>query len=388
MRCLFASHDGFGLGHVRRNTLISAALLRRRPDASVAVLTGVAAKVAWLDDPRIRLVRVPPLLKAGDGSYRSSDLSFEDALQQRANLFRKTVERLEPDVVVVDRHPYGIGGELLPGLETAKRAGAAIVLGLRDILDEPASVRAELDGPGWLGVHDLFDEILVYGAPQVCDHVVEYGLGVTPRYCGWVVEQPLGASEREDDLLVIAAGGGGDGATVFALGLGALEARPDWRGFVVAGPYAADSDRLVERSLQGRVTVLADAPGCSSLFARASAVIEMAGYNSTFESLAAGVRPILVPRRSPRREQAIRASRLAALGLADVADETADPSELAWLLDRPRLLGPGALADAGIRLDGADVAARRIAELADRTAHRRVAVLPRQRSPQASSPVA
>ena len=93
------------------------------------------------------------------------------------------------------------------------------------------------------------------------------------------------------------------------------------------------------------------------LFARAAAILCMAGYNSTLEALAAGRRPILVPRRSPRREQAIRAWRLSSLGLADVVDEGAAAGEVAWLLDRDRDLAPGELDRAGIALDGADNAA-------------------------------
>jgi predicted glycosyltransferase len=90
----------------------------------------------------------------------------------------------------------------------------------------------------------------------------------------------------------------------------------------------------------------------------------MAGYNSTVEALAAGQRPILFPRRSPRREQAIRAGRLASLGLADVVDAGAPASEVHWLLNQSRRTGPSRLKAAGIRLDGADVAARQLLRLA------------------------
>ena len=62
------------------------------------------------------------------------------------------------------------------------------MLGLRDILDEPSAVEAELAGDGWDGVADLFDEVLVYGERVLCDHEREYGLPVTPRYTGWVVD--------------------------------------------------------------------------------------------------------------------------------------------------------------------------------------------------------
>ena len=101
------------------------------------------------------------------------------------------------------------------------------------------------------------------------------------------------------------------------------------------------------------------------LFARAAAVLCMAGYNSTLEALAAGRRPILVPRRSPRREQAIRAC---------AAGQRSD-----WRTWSTRALPPARwpgcstatatwrrreLDRAGIALDGADNAAALLVELA------------------------
>ncbi len=297
---------------------------------------------------------MPSLLKNGDGSYRHESLPFADALAQRAAIFASTVDTLRPDVVVVDRHPYGIGNELRFGLEQAKSNNPRLVLGLRDILDEPQPIRAELAGKGWEGATDMFDDALVYGGPELCDHVAEYGLPIEPTYCGWVVEHPR-VAVRDDKLIVVTAGGGGDGQDVFELGLDVFRRLSDHRGVLVAGPYAAP---LPDHLFDGRVQLLRDAPGCVTLFAGASAVLQMAGYNSTFESLAAGIRPVLVPRRSPRREQAIRATRLAALGLADVVDDGAAPDEVAWLLQRKRFVSPHELQRAGIVLDGADRVAK------------------------------
>ena len=156
------------------------------------------------------------------------------------------------------------------------------------------------------------------------------------------------------------AGGSGDGEAVFALGLDVCASMPELRAVLVAGPYATASldDRLIAAAVSHeRIRLVRDTPGCGPLFARADRVVQMAGYNSTFECLAAGIRPVLVPRRTPRREQAIRATRLAALGLADVVDEPASAAEVAWLLRRPRALAAGELEAAGIRLDGAARAA-------------------------------
>ena len=371
-RYLFSSHDGFGLGHVRRNSLVARALLDADPAATATLVTGVPVRPGWLSDPRLDVVQVPALLKDSVGGYRHDRLPFEEVIGLRARTFLTTVRDQQPDVVVVDRHPFGTGGELRPGLVQARRQGARIVLGLRDILDEPGVVREELAGRGWADVPALFDEVLVYGERHLCDQEAEYGLPVPPRYTGWVAEA-LPPAPLETDLLIVTAGGGGDGAAVFGLGLALLRSRPDLRGRFVAGPYAgtAGLDAAgADPDLGGRVEVTRAAPACAEAFRRAGSVLQMAGYNSTFEALAAGLRPILVPRRTPRREQAIRALRLAALGLADVVDEGAAPAEVAWLLDQPRRLAPGAATAAGVTFDGAARAAQRIAELAGTSARR------------------
>jgi predicted glycosyltransferase len=359
-RYLFASHDGFGLGHVRRNTLVARAILAREPEAEIVVVTGLPMRPAWLGQG-VRVVPVPALLKDSAGAYRNPGMSVQQALAARSAAFRAAVDEVRPHVVVVDRHPYGTAGELKDGLHAAKRAGAALVLGLRDILDQSAAVEAELAGAGWAGVPELFDEVLVYGERILCDHQREYGLPVAPRYTGWVADSS-GPRTREPGLIVVSAGGGGDGAQVFDLGTELAHRMPEARFVVVAGPYATR-----DVTAAGNLTVLRDAPGCAELFARATGVVQMAGYNTTFEALAAGLRPVLVPRRNPRREQAIRASRLTALGMADTVDEGVPAEEVDWLLGRDRLLSPGALAAAGIRLDGAERAAALVTELARST---------------------
>jgi len=332
-------------------------MLDADPTNEVTIVTGVAKRPRWLTDPRISVVKVPPLLKDGDGAYRNPGMTFEQAIRDRALAFRAAVERTRPDVVVVDRHPYGTGGELLLGLTLAKELGARLVLGLRDVIDEPAAVRAELAGEGWRNVATVFDEVFVYGEKSLCDHEAEYGLPFSPTYCGWVCP-PATRARPTRSRLVISAGGGGDGDAVYQLGLQALRLRTDWEGCVVAGPYAANVPSDVVRDR--RISIVRNATDCVSELTRASASLQMAGYNSTAEAIACGLRPILVPRRAPRREQAIRALRLASLGLADTVDENAHPSEVAWLLDRPRLLPLGAAANAGVRLDGAARAAQRI----------------------------
>ena len=363
-RYLFYSHDGYGLGHVRRNSLIASAVLENDPTAEVSLVTGLDVAPRWLRQAgRVRVHRVPSMLKATDGSYRSDGVSFADALGERERIFETLVREERPDVVVVDRHPYGTAGELRSGLDVARRRGAALVLGLRDVLDQPSVVHQELRGRGWAGVEDVYDDVLVYGARHFVDHEAEYGITLPLHYCGWVADRP-GLLRSDSKLLVVAAGGGGDGAAVFEMGAQLLAQRPDLVGLFSPGPYAgAEAMRRLSELGSGRARVVSPLNGSGRWFSRAGAILCMAGYNSTLEALAAGRRPILMPRHSPRREQAIRAARLQRLGLADVVAAATDPTEVAELLRRPRLLPEGALAAAGIDLDGARNAALRLHEL-------------------------
>jgi predicted glycosyltransferase len=364
-RYLFFSHDGYGLGHVRRNSVIARALARSEPNASVTIVTGVPKMPAWLERWGQDIVRVPPLLKNGHGRYRPLGTSFEEAVARRAAIFLETVDRVRPHVVVVDRHPFGTAGELREGLELAACQGSASVLGLRDILDDPSVIADEMKGRDWAEVPDVFEEVLVYGARRFCDHQEEYGLPVRPTYCGWVVKAPV-ARVREPRLLAAAAGGGADGEAVFRLATQALHRRPDWRGEFVTGPFGdADAVGRAARSMDGRVKLHLGMSECGALYARAGAVVQMGGYNSTFDALIAGDRPVLVPRRHPRQEQAIRAERLALLGLADVVESDASPEDLMRVLRQPRSVRAATIARSGIDMRGADRAAVRIRRLAD-----------------------
>jgi len=371
---LFSSHDGFGLGHVRRNAKIASALRSIDRRTPITLVTGVATRFAWLDQSGVNVVRVPPILKDTGGDYAAAGMSLHEAVAQRARSFAEAVERLDPDVLIVDRHPFGLFGELREGLEHAHRRGARIVLGLRDVLDEPATVAHELASERWVGASDVYDEAMVYGEALLCDHEEEYGLPLRPVYCGWVADavRPL---RRQPHLLAVTAGGGGDGEEICRLGVEVLRLKPRWRAIVVVGPYAGAHVLKTQsaRQVRRRLEIAPNVNGCSRMFGRAGGVLAMAGYNSAYEALAAGLRPIFRPRIAPRREQVIRATRLADLGFADVVPENADPIDVAGLLDRPRMLHPNALARAGIALDGAQRAAGHLVQLAGRRRAARVA---------------
>ena len=281
-------------------------------------------------------------------------------MRERERIFETVVDDERPDVVVVDRHPYGTAGELRSGLDLARRRGAALVLGLRDVLDEPSIVREEMRGLGWAHVEDVYDDVLVYGARHFVDFEAEYGLSLPLHYCGWVVERP-GPSRLRRNLLVVAAGGGGDGAAVFEMGARVLTYRTDMVGLFTPGPYAGvDAMRRLSSLANDRVHVVSPLGVSGRWFSRADGGLvhgrlqlnprgtrcrATSDLDASAQPPSRASHPGGVARRpaARRRRPSRRGSRRCRVTPA-----------------RPRRLPDGALESAGIHLDGALNAARRL----------------------------
>src|SRR4029453_16386882 len=145
MRFLFYSHDGLGLGHTRRHLAIAGALTRRAPESSVLLASGADDALRMGLPPQVEILKVPGLRKISNDSYYSRRLRIPEPeiRAMRSALLATAVKSYRPDVVLVDKHPFGVNGEFRDALAIAKKNGCRAVLGLRDILDEPATVLQE-----------------------------------------------------------------------------------------------------------------------------------------------------------------------------------------------------------------------------------------------------
>ena len=171
-RILIYSHDTFGLGHLRRCRAIAHALVERYKQLSVLILSGSPIIGSFDFRTRVDFVRVPGVIKLRNGEYTPLNLhlDIEQTLALRASIIRHTAEMFDPDLFIVDKEPVGLRGEVLETLKVLKRRGTRLVLGLRDVLDEPRLLEPEWQRKKVLpALRDLYDEIWVYGLPQVCD---------------------------------------------------------------------------------------------------------------------------------------------------------------------------------------------------------------------------
>ncbi len=376
-RLLIYSHDSFGLGHLRRCRTIAHSLVGHRDDLSVIILSGSPIIGRFDFRSRVDFIRIPGVIKLSDGDYTplSLDIGIEDMLSMRASIIRHTAEIFEPDLFLVDKEPLGLRGEVKDTLTMLKARGTPLVLGLRDVMDDPTSLAEEWERKNVLpALRDLYDDIWVYGLPEVCNPLA--GLSVPKsvkrkmRHTGYLrrARSPaLTASALVPGIgaapyLLAITGGGGDGANMIDWVLRAYEWDPDipLPILLVLGPFMrtnlqAEFMARVERL--DRVHAITFDANVESLIADAEGVVSMGGYNLFCEIISFDQRSVIVPRTVPRLEQYIRASRAQELGLARmlVDDGERQPREMAEALrGLPAQSKPSAVHIPGL-LDGLSV---------------------------------
>jgi len=382
------SHDGYGLGHLRRNTTIAAKFVQETPGSSVLMLTGCPSGNPFLLPKGVDFIKVPSLVKVDTGVYVPLGLrvSRQKAKAIRASVILSAVNQFKPNLLLVDHVPAGTYGELLPTLRMLKELDdpPVIVLGLRDIIDEPDVVR-ELwrKEMTYQTIRKYYDEVLIYGCKDIFDGALYYGISKEfpgrVRYSGYVCSLgPMKSREqvradlriRRQNLVVVTTGGGHDGYPLMQSCLDAIHLigrNSRFEAVFITGPLM-DPDQRKHLRAQARgfgARVFTSVEDVPSFINAADLVITMAGYNSLCEVVSLERKALVVPRLGPRAEQRMRAELFQQKGLIDVLDpREVSPRNLAQRIigDLERTDFP--LANAAIDTSGAKNAACRLSGLA------------------------
>jgi predicted glycosyltransferase len=354
-RVLIYSHDSFGLGHLRRCRAIAHSLVDSDPAVSVLILSGSPIIGSFDFRSRVDFVRVPGVIKLRNGEYVSLNLhiDIEETLAMRSSIIRHTADIFDPDLLIVDKEPLGLRGEVRDTLDLLQRRGTALILGLRDVMDDPEALESEWERKQAVpALAEYYDEIWVYGLPQICDPLaglaVPWGVRQRMTYTGYLrrnAAEPQVTPEILDvlknEFVLVTPGGGGDGEALIDLVLSAYEydrALP-LAALLVFGPFMLPEQRAVfasRASRLGNVNAITFNARLESLMARAAGVVAMGGYNTFCEILSFDKRALIVPRTAPRLEQYIRSRRAAELGLLTMLSEQEgrDPRVMAAALRR------------------------------------------------------
>lgn len=384
-RVMIYSHDTFGLGHLRRSRAIANALVAERPGLSAVIVSGSPVIGSFEFGPGVDYVRVPGVTKQPDGDYRSLNLnlSIDEATRLREAIILQTAETFDPDVIIVDKEPTGFRGEVLSTLASMKRRGRRIVLGVRDVMDDPELLVPEWERKGAASaLADYYDEAWVYGLPDIYRPLASLSLPEQFTrnivYTGYLRrELPAEPSLTRypaitnKPFILVTTGGGGDGDDVIDWVLSAYETDPDipLPALIVFGPFInRDRRRLfLERiARHPKLGAIAFDTKLEVLMSRAAAIVAMGGYNTFCEILSLDKPALIVPRTRPRREQLIRAVEAERLGLVStlIEEEAGRPparmaAALRALPSRPR---PSDVTVPGL-LDGLDHIRSRIASI-------------------------
>jgi predicted glycosyltransferase len=356
-RVLVYSHDTFGLGNIRRMLEVARHLVQSSPEVSVLLLTGSPMLHAFRIPPRIDYVKLPCLSRNVQGQYgaRFLDLSLDATVRLRANLIRSAIVDFVPDLILVDKKPFGVEDELSGAFATLQDRSTKpkLVLLLRDILDSPQeTTRVWRKNGCFEAIEAYYDQVLVLGSPEVFDLRREYQFppfaAAKVSFCGYIARAPgrqtraqvrheLGL-EPAQPLVLVTPGGGEDGHRLISTCLAGLALLPPARRprmHIVCGPEMAAAPRATLAAAAAalpQVSVQDFSDDMMSLMGAADAVVAMGGYNTVCELLTLRKRALIVPRVEPGVEQSLRAERMAALGL------------LRWL--HPSRLTPQTLIDA------------------------------------------
>jgi predicted glycosyltransferase len=339
-RVLIYSHDTFGLGHLRRCRRIAQSLVARRKGMSVLILSGSPLIGSFEFRARVDFVRVPGVIKLRNGEYSSLSLHMDisEVMEMRASIIRHTAEVFSPDIFIVDKEPLGLRGEIQETLMMLKARGARLVLGLRDVMDDPDLLAAEWERKNPMpALRELYDDILVYGLPSICNPLESIDLPQSVRrkitYTGYLKSTRPKASpcdswnfDNQGPYILVTTGGGGDGEQLIDTVISAYEhdAGISYPALLVLGPFMHPRRR---RSFRNRVAKLDRMQAITfdthleRLMERAAGVVAMGGYNTFCEILSFDKRALIVPRTKPRMEQYVRTSRAAELGLVRMLED-------------------------------------------------------------------
>ena len=340
---LMYSHDTYGLGHIRRTMAIAEQL--RQANTNILILTGspIAGRLTF---PKyVDYVRIPGMIKKANDEYFPLTIRIDpqQAMEIRQSIIMATVKTFLPDLFIVDKEPQGLKKEVLPALEWIKEnlEKTKTILGLRDIMDDSETIKTDWNKKNiYSTIEDLYSEVWVYGQKNIYNPIQEYDIppSISKKlyFTGYIprkIPQESVADDlrlqlkvmKNETLVTVTTGGGGDGFHVLDVYLKMLEKMkaqsilPGFQSVLVTGPFLSRDDKefILERASELGIQSYDFFSDMETLIAASDIVVCMGGYNTICEALSFKIMSLIIPRETPRKEQYIRAQAFNREGLVE-----------------------------------------------------------------------
>lgn len=379
---LMYSHDGFGLGHLKRNFAIANKMVTDFPEWNALLLMGHSSVPFHPIPNGIDFVKLPSIIKIEDETWqpRSLSMNLEEFKAFRSSTIQHVAKHYKPNVFLVDYLPKGVWGELVPTLRELKTQSpeTKIILGLRDIIDDPEKTKIRWQKGGYYEIiQEYYDHVLIYGTPEIFDTAREYGLQgdllKKVSYCGYLckgdpsksaaaIRQELGI--EDETFILVTAGGGGDAYPMMQLcmdTLNTLQTKQPILGVLITGPLMEPAlvHHLEKEASKTGIRVLRSSHEILNYMHAADILITMASYNTMMEAVKLGKRTLVIPREGPSAEQKMRAKIfsekgfISALPAAQYLTASALEAEILSAIQAPPF-------SRGLKMDGLQEACRRL----------------------------
>lgn len=353
MRVLIYSHDSFGLGHLRRCRTIAHALVEHFPNLSVIILSGSPIIGSFDFRARVDFIRIPGVIKLRNGEYTSLKLHLDisETLAIRESIIKHTAEVFTPDLFIVDKEPLGLHGEVESTLKILKSKGVPLVLGVRDVLDDPELLLSEWRRKKAIpALEKYYNQLWVYGDEELYNPFQDLSLSQSIKdkvaFTGYLkrktpqnVAEGVIENKTNKPYMLVTTGGGGDGAMLVEAVLKAYEknAQNLLDALIVLGPFMPPEQRseFSNRAQKiDKISIITFDSHIEHLLQNAQSIVAMGGYNIFCEILSFDKPALLLPRTTPRKEQYIRAFHAQNLGLLTmISDEDSqDPDKMTQAL--------------------------------------------------------
>gem|GEM_PF-1184938 len=333
-------HNGRSLGHTVRCATLGQALLNHTPASIVVGITG-ASKGFELLPPDMDLIKIPSYLTYdGTEGVRTTpvlSVAKEQFQRIRENLISTFVQDFQPHALIVDFHPEGKNGELIPTVLNSPKTHK--VLGLRGILGSPAETNRDFFNPRLVAfIQEHFSAIHVYIDQHVYFledyYAIPDSLSAMFKYTGYVTRPTLATKAEAraflelapDTRIIVISFGGGQGTEpiwqAMLSSLSKIQKQFDY-AYLSAGPYLeADAyERLQTQVSQHPNWTWTRLLNPLTTWIKASDLfIGSGGYNSLAEIIATGANALIIPRQLNEREQEIHATKLANLNILRIAN--------------------------------------------------------------------
>jgi len=376
-RIMFYVQHLLGVGHVRRASLISSALVAAGFEVHV-ILGGV--DVPGIPFPGAHVHRLAEA-RATDASFSSIvDATGSPVTKQWQARRRDTLlvlfHSIAPDILLIEQFPFGrrqFRFELIPLLETAHSIPHRpfVACSVRDFLvnkNNPDRTRETTET-----ITNYFDQVLVHGDPSFLPFDASFDgtphIATKLSYTGYVTasstaDPALGQSTVGTGEVIIATGGGAVGEQLLRTSIAArsLSRLGDHTWRILVGPNVEphvrdDLEKMA--AMETGVIVEPNRPDYLTLLSNCTVSISQAGYNTLMDIVTAQCPAVVVPfADGAENEQTIRARHLQEgryVTLLDVDDlnapvlaQTADSVYLQTPPDNPPFRTDGAAITAEI----------------------------------------